>query len=152
MTSSVFQLEARVLKALAHRKRLEIIHLLHDRELTATEIQRMTGFPQANLSQHIGLLKAAQVVVAVRQGKNIHYRLSHQNFWRISGLLAESRIAHPAQKRETRRSQFQDPVCQMWVEPAATHWQTLFKGATYFFCASGCRQRFLKSPQRYVRT
>lgn len=139
-----------MLKALAHRKRLEIIHLLRHQVLTASEIERMTGFPQANLSQHLALLKDAQVVVAERTGKHIRYRLSHQNFWRISGLLEESRAARPARRRESNRTQVQDPVCGMWVEPAAARWRTLYKAATYFFCASGCQRRFLKTPQVYV--
>ncbi len=150
MKKTTFSREAKMLKALAHPKRLEIIHLLHDRELTASDIQRMTGFPQANLSQHLTLLKEAQVVVAVRTGKNIHYRLSHPNFVKMSKLVEESRAPRPAQKKETNDRQVKDPVCGMWVEPAATRWQTLYKGATYFFCASGCEHRFLKNSEHYV--
>ncbi len=150
MKTIPFAAEAAMLKALAHPKRLEIIHLLHNRELTASEIQRMTGFPQANLSQHLTLLKEAQVVVAVRTGKNIRYRLSHPNFFFISKLVEESRATRPAQKKESSHTQVQDPVCGMWVEPAATHWQALYKGATFFFCASGCEQRFIKTPKKYA--
>lgn len=110
----------------------------------------MTGFPQANLSQHLTLLKQAQIVVAVRTGKNISYRLSHPNFLMMSKLIEESKTVRPAQKKESSQSQVQDPVCRMWVEPAATRWQALFKGATYFFCASGCERRFIKTPERYA--
>lgn len=139
-----------MLKALAHPKRLEIIQLLDTTELAASDIQQMTGFPQANLSQHLTILKEAQIVVADRSGKNIRYRLSHPNFSFIKKLVEESRAAGPARKNESGRSQVQDPVCAMWVEPAATRWQVLYKGATYFFCASGCEHRFMKNPERYA--
>lgn len=150
MEKTTFSREAKTLKALAHPKRLEIIHLLHQRVLTASEIQRMTGFPQANLSQHLASLKAGQIVVAVRTGKNIRYRLSHPNFWQVCKLLEENNEVRPAQEHESNRRQVQDPVCGMWIEPAATRWQTVYKGATYFFCASGCEQRFLKNSERYA--
>jgi len=150
MKTSTFLRESKILKALAHPKRLEIIHLLRHQVLTASEIQRMTGFPQANLSQHLTLLKEGQIVVAVRTGKNIRYRLSHSNFSQVSTLLEQTRASRPAQKEESNQRQVQDPVCGMWVEPAATRWQTLYKGATYFFCASGCERRFLKNSEDYV--
>lgn len=150
MKTRVFHTEAKVLQALANPKRLEVVHLLHDHALSASEIQRMTGFPQANLSQHLTVLKEAQVIVAVRSGKSIRYRLSHPNFGRIGHLLDEIRSEPTAHRHETHRRQVQDPVCGMWVEPAATKWQELYKGATYFFCASGCQRHFVKTPHTYV--
>lgn len=150
MTKANFRQEAGVLKALSHPKRLEIVHLLSHRVLTATDIQRMTNFPQANLSQHLRELKVARVIVADRAGKHISYRLSHPNFLRLTRLVEELGTPKSAQPRETNTTEVQDPVCEMWVEPAAAKWQSLYKGATYFFCASGCYHRFQKSPVAYV--
>lgn len=150
MTKTVFRHEARQFKALAHPKRLEILSLLHRHQLTASDIQQMTGFAQANLSQHLALLKSAQIIVAVRHGQHIRYRLSHQNFWRASQLLAATQVVRMAKKHESSATQVQDPVCQMWIEPAAARWQTIYKGATFFFCASGCHRRFVKSPAMYA--
>lgn len=150
MTTAGFRQEASILKALGHPKRLEIVHLLSRRQLTATDIQRMTGFPQSNLSQHLRELKVARVVVADRNGKNISYRLTHPNFLQLTQVVHDLRAPKAAQARETNKTEVQDPVCGMWVEPAAARWQTLYKGATIFFCASGCLQRFQKTPVRYA--
>ena len=150
MTSAVFHHEAATLKALANPKRLEIVYLLGQRQLTASEIEQMTGFPQANLSQHLRELKEGRIIVAERSGKNIRYRLTHPNFRRLAKILAETTTPKPAQNRETQPSEVQDPVCGMWVEPASARWQNLYKGATFFFCASGCYHRFRKSPTVYV--
>lgn len=150
MKTSSFTTEANMLKALGNPKRLEIVHLLGHQHLTASQMQDMTGFPQANLSQHLRELKEANVVVAVRQGKNIVYRLAHPNFGHIIQTLATTSAPRKATHREIHRTEVQDLVCQMWVEPAAAKWQTIYKGATYFFCASGCQKQFLKSPERYV--
>lgn len=150
MKHSTYATEARFLKALSHPKRLEIVHLLGHRQLTAGEIERMTGFPQANLSQHLRDMKIAKVIVAVRRGRHITYRLTHPNFLQIGSSLAAISAPRKATAREMSRREVQDPVCGMWVEPAAAKWQTLYKGATYFFCASGCQRHFLRSPKKYV--
>ncbi len=151
MKVSVFQHETKVLKALSHPKRLEIVHLLGSRELTATDIQRMTGFPQANLSQHLRELKVARIIVAERESKNIRYRLAHPSFLQITKILQETSAPQKAKTRETKKSEVQDLVCRMWVEPAGTPFQTIYKGATYFFCASGCQKHFVTSPEKYAK-
>lgn len=150
MKSPSYAPEARFLKALSHPKRLEIVHLLGQRQLTAGEIETMTGWPQANLSQHLRELKLAKIIVAIRQGKNIHYRLTNPKFLTIGATLATISAPRKATAREGSRTVVQDVVCGMWVEPVAAKWQTLYKGATYFFCAAGCQKNFVRSPERYV--
>ncbi len=151
MKSHTYTTEARILKALSNPKRLEIIHLLGHRDLTATDIQRMTGFPQANLSQHLRELKLARVIVAVRKSRFIHYRVAHRDVLHMLKMLEDVSSHRAATKHETSRSEVQDLVCQMWVEPSSAKWQTIYKGATYFFCASGCQKHFMKSPEKYVQ-
>ncbi len=150
MTKANFQREAIMFKALSNPKRLEIVHLLSHRELTATDIQKMTGFPQANLSQHLRELKDGRVVVAVRRGKHITYRLSDPRFSVLTAVLQDIHSPKAPKQQETKKSEVQDLVCGMWVEPASARWQSLYKGATYFFCAAGCRRQFLHSPQSYL--
>jgi ArsR family transcriptional regulator len=150
MKQAWFQAEAQILKALAHPKRLEIVHLLHGRVLTASQIQHMTGLPQANVSQHLRLLKVARVIVAVRHGQSISFRLAHPNFSQLSRVLESTRQQNPTDRQHNKTWRVQDTVCGMWVEPVTARWQTVYKGATYFFCASGCHQRFEKNPEKYV--
>jgi protein SCO1/2 len=44
-----------------------------------------------------------------------------------------------------------DPVCHMKVRITDTTPSASFDGATYFFCADFCRERFLASPQAFLR-
>jgi Cu+-exporting ATPase len=47
-----------------------------------------------------------------------------------------------------------DPVCGMQVDPldTAVSGRALHhEGATYYFCADECRDRFRQDPARYVR-
>lgn len=150
MPTSVSTLIARQLRALGHPKRLEIMQVLGHRTLHAADIQRMTDIPQAALSQHLRALKVARIIVAERQGRWILFRVSHTHFEQAITLLRTAAIVRPPRSREQHRRQVQDPVCQMWIEPAAANWQAIYKGATYFFCASGCHRRFTTAPETYA--
>jgi xanthine dehydrogenase accessory factor len=43
-----------------------------------------------------------------------------------------------------------DPVCGMRVSPAGAKHQAQFGGQTFYFCCGGCREKFLREPQRYL--
>ena len=89
MYNQIFKLHADLLKAISHPKRLEIIHLLRDQELNVSEILTMLGLPQANLSQHLMVLREAGVVVTRKEGKQVYYKVAHVNFIKASDLLRE---------------------------------------------------------------
>jgi rhodanese-related sulfurtransferase len=87
---------ARVGKALASPKRLEIVDLLAQGERTVEEIARETAMSVASASQHLQVLKAARMVEARREALYIHYRLADEDVfrtWQAVRALAESRLA-----------------------------------------------------------
>ena len=43
-----------------------------------------------------------------------------------------------------------DPVCGMSVNPKTTEIVATIEGQTYYFCAEGCRQTFVKTPKKYL--
>ncbi|NIO10867.1 MAG: YHS domain-containing protein [Deltaproteobacteria bacterium] len=53
---------------------------------------------------------------------------------------------HPNVERE-----FTDPVCGMHVSRLSAVCETEYRGKTYFFCAEVCKERFLDSPEQYVK-
>ena len=71
-----FALFAEVFAALAHPKRLEIIHLLDAGEYTASALVERTGLSKANVSQHVGILKARGLVHCEKRGTYCYYRLT----------------------------------------------------------------------------
>jgi YHS domain-containing protein len=44
-----------------------------------------------------------------------------------------------------------DPVCGMQVQTANAPAQAIHEGDQYWFCSDGCAERFVTTPQRYVR-
>lgn len=159
MYYKVFQLHADLLKALSHAKRLEIIHLLRDKELSVSEIQEMLGLSQSNLSQHLMILRDAGVVESRRNGKQIYYKLTNQNFIKASDLirqvLVEMHKDDPISDEFTRKMSelvplTQDPVCSMRLSPKTASYAEKYDGNEYYFCASGCFEKFNKNPDKYI--
>src|SRR3954467_9816714 len=95
---------ARVGKALASPRRLEIVDLLAQGERTVEEIARETDMSVASASQHLQALKGAQMVQARREGLYAHYRLADEDVFRTCQAvraLGESRLAEVDRVVET---------------------------------------------------
>ena len=153
----VFKLHAKLLKALSNPKRLEIIQLIRAQELSVTEIQEMLHLPQGNLSQHLQVLREAEVVQTRREGKQIYYSISHKNFIKASDLFREVLIER--NKDDSTELDFKmadlvplttDPVCAMRISPKTSAFVYKDKGIRFFFCGSGCFEKFKKNPIRYM--
>ncbi|MCK7500675.1 MAG: YHS domain-containing protein [Comamonadaceae bacterium] len=44
-----------------------------------------------------------------------------------------------------------DPVCGMTVVKANAKATFDYKGATYYFCSTGCKEAFAKEPEKYLK-
>lgn len=160
MYSEMFQLHAELLKALSHPKRLEVIHLLRDQELSVSEIQEMLDLPQANLSQHLMILRDAEIVITRRDGKQIYYSLAHENIVRASDLIREILIDKNKDKNLKQELSLKmkdlvpithDPVCRMRLSPKTAGFSMQYEGNEYYFCASGCLKTFKENMVKYAR-
>lgn len=159
MYSEMFELQAQLLKALAHSRRLEIIQLLRGQSLSVSEIYEMLDLPQANISQHLMILRDAGVVKTKREGKQIIYQIADLRILEASDALREVLID---QNKHTNLAQalsfnmkdmvpvVHDPVCQMRVSPKTAGGIVEYQGHHYYFCASGCSKKFMENPQTYV--
>ena len=45
-----------------------------------------------------------------------------------------------------------DPVCRMTVDENAPAATSEYNGATYYFCAAGCKVAFDEDPEKYLQT
>lgn len=161
MYQQVFQLHEKLYKALANQKRVEIIHLLRDQELSVSNMQEMLGLPQANLSQHLAVLRKHGLVRFRRNGKTIYYKLSHDNLIQASDLIREMLIdqnrgdAKLAEELRLRMKDFiplvNDPVCGMRLSPKTAATALKIDGKTYYFCATGCKERYLRRKYKRAR-
>src|SRR5512140_1606365 len=65
--------KANVFQALAHPTRVGIVEVLRDRELSAGAIQERLGGEQANISQHLAILRSRQIVTNRKEGNQVFY-------------------------------------------------------------------------------
>ena len=101
---------AKITKALANPHRLEIIELLAQGEYSVEQISIQTNLSVANASQHLQLLKSAELVDVNRNGNFIYYRLANSNVfaaWKALRNLGVERIASIEKLvKEFRKSEF----------------------------------------------
>ena len=91
-----YNIHSDVCKTLANPKRQEILDNLREKEMTVNEIVKLTGISQANLSQHLAILRTKGIVTTRRDGIHVFYSISNakiiQAFDLISQVLNDSLI------------------------------------------------------------
>jgi DNA-binding transcriptional ArsR family regulator len=76
VTNKVYEMQARICKALAHPSRMHIMDLLGKREHTVSELQKELGIPRPTVSIQIAILRTAGIVDTRKQGKNVYCSLA----------------------------------------------------------------------------
>jgi ArsR family transcriptional regulator len=85
----IFELHADVCKIFSNAKRLEIINMLKDGEMSASELLEKTGLSKANLSQHMTVLKSKGVINTRKEGINIYYCITNPKIIQVCALMKE---------------------------------------------------------------
>lgn len=80
---------ARIGKAFSNPHRLELLELLAQGERTVEELAKEASLPIANASQHLQVLRAAQLVDVRRDGLYAYYRLSDERVFRLWQALRD---------------------------------------------------------------
>lgn len=70
------EIKAELFKALAHPGRVRVLELLRDGERSVAELVPLVGLEASHLSQQLGVLRRAGVVVSRRDGSNVVYRIA----------------------------------------------------------------------------
>jgi rhodanese-related sulfurtransferase len=139
--TALFDEFARVARALASGRRIELVDVLANGERTVEVLAGEVGLSAANTSQHLQVLRQAGVVSSRREGTSVHYRLAGPEvleLWRALRTLAAGRLAEverlaaaylggrdelePVTRQElTRRLQDDDDLVVLDVRPAAEY-------------------------------
>jgi rhodanese-related sulfurtransferase/DNA-binding MarR family transcriptional regulator len=87
---------ARVAKAVASPRRLELIDLLAQGERRVDDLAREADLTVANTSQHLQALRQGGLVESRREGTAIYYRLADERvfrLWQVIREVGEARLA-----------------------------------------------------------
>ena len=85
----LYQLHASVCKGLADPKRLLIINAMRDGERSVSDICDDLELPQANVSQHLAVLRDKGLVNTRKDGQRVFYELSSPKIIAAVDLLRE---------------------------------------------------------------
>ena len=94
--NAIYEQFARIGKAMASPKRLELLDLLCQSERTVEMLASETAMSEANTSQHLHVLRSARLVEAEKEGVYVKYHLTDEGvseFFRNMRLFAEKRLA-----------------------------------------------------------
>ena len=85
----LYKIHAEMCKVFSNPTRLEILNLLSDKEMSVTELIEKTGLSQANISQHLSIMKHKGIVESGRKGQNIYYRLTNPKIIKAFDIIRD---------------------------------------------------------------
>lgn len=89
MEHKLYELHAQMCKVFTSPKRLEILNLLRDKELSVGQLSMLANIRQANLSQHLSILREKGIVRTKRKGTTIYYSLSNPKIIKAFDIIRE---------------------------------------------------------------
>jgi len=92
--SQLYELHASICQTLANPKRLEVIDRLRDGEQSVSELAQAMKIGQANLSQHLAVMRQKGIVATRREGLNVYYRLSNPKIIKACDLMRQVLLEH----------------------------------------------------------
>jgi DNA-binding transcriptional ArsR family regulator len=87
MPDSIRRRKAGIFQALGHPTRIAILELLDRGELSAGALIKDLGMEQANVSQHLAVLRAQQIVVTRKAGNQVFYSVRDPVILKVLTLL-----------------------------------------------------------------
>jgi DNA-binding transcriptional ArsR family regulator len=84
----LYKLKSEFFKTLGHPARIRILELLAVRDRSVSELLPEVGLESSNLSQQLGVLRRAGVVVASKDGNTVIYSIASPD---IAELIAVAR-------------------------------------------------------------
>ncbi|MEO0411855.1 MAG: metalloregulator ArsR/SmtB family transcription factor [Pseudomonadota bacterium] len=120
-----------LLRAAGEQTRLRILLLLHDGELTVSELVNILGQSQPRVSRHLKLLASSGLVEWVREGSWVFYRLARDEAgaalvnWVIKhGNLRDEKVRHDQTRLERVRDE-RRAAADAYFEKNAAQWDQI---------------------------
>ncbi|MBM4070447.1 MAG: helix-turn-helix transcriptional regulator [Planctomycetes bacterium] len=90
MQDSLRRFKAEIFQALAHPTRIAIVELLRDQgEVPVSSIHEKLALEQANVSQHLAVLRGKHIVVGRKEGNQVFYSLRDRILGKVLDLMRQ---------------------------------------------------------------
>jgi DNA-binding transcriptional ArsR family regulator len=90
MEVRILELQAAICKTLSSPVRLRILNLLKNGEKSVSELTQLLGLPQANVSQHLAVLRETNILTTRREETSIHYKIANPKITKACNILREA--------------------------------------------------------------
>ncbi len=85
----IYELHAEICKTLANPKRLQILNLLRHKELSVNELASLMEIREANVSQHLAVMRQKGILITRREGVNVYYRIANPKVIEACDIMRE---------------------------------------------------------------
>ncbi|HVW08544.1 MAG TPA: metalloregulator ArsR/SmtB family transcription factor [Bryobacteraceae bacterium] len=99
MPDTLRRFKAEFFQALAHPTRIAIIEQLRDGELSAGALIERLGMEQANVSQHLAVLRSKHIVVNRKAGNQVFYSVRDRLIIQVLDIMRQYFHAHLAENQ-----------------------------------------------------
>src|SRR4030042_4625736 len=100
MEQKLYELHAQMCQVFTSPKRLEILNLLRNKELSVGELIKLVKIRQSNLSQHLGILREKGIVRTRREGTSVYYSLANPKMGKAFDIMREMLLEKLAQTEQ----------------------------------------------------
>ena len=104
MQDALRQFKAEFFQALAHPTRIAIVEQLRNGELSAGALIERLGVEQANVSQHLGVLRAKNILVNRKAGNQVFYSVRDPLIIEVLDLMRRYFHAHMSEVLATLKA------------------------------------------------
>jgi DNA-binding transcriptional ArsR family regulator len=94
MQDALRRFKADIFQALAHPTRIAILEALSGKELSAGTLIEKLGMEQANVSQHLAVLRSKQLVSNRKVGNQVFYSVRDPLITKVLSLMRQYFQAH----------------------------------------------------------
>ena len=94
MQNLLREYKASIFQALGHPTRIAIVEVLRESEMSAGALQERLRVEQANVSQHLAILRSRQIVSTRKEGTQVFYSVRHKVLIKVLDLMRQYFEAH----------------------------------------------------------
>ncbi|MDP7415400.1 MAG: metalloregulator ArsR/SmtB family transcription factor [Dehalococcoidales bacterium] len=92
MEDRIYSYHAAMCKVFSHPKRLELINILRDEELSVSDLSDRLGLTIGNLSQHLSMMRQRHILATKKERNVVYYRIANPRLLEAFDLLREIRF------------------------------------------------------------
>src|SRR3989304_379407 len=89
MEDRIYAYHAEMCQVFSHPKRLEVIALLREGEMSVTELAQRLGLTVGNLSQHLSMMKERRILLTRKEANMVYYRIASPKLIHCMDMMRE---------------------------------------------------------------